>query len=136
MEKIYTPEDGRRLGLNGMIDDVFARVRAARQPELRVRPAQRPRPWRTSPRTHHRARGGRRRRARRPSRSARRSRRGKRAAPVIGITGTGGAGKSSLTDELLQRFVRSFPERADRRGRHGPDAAALAAARCWAIASA
>src|SRR5215212_11118680 len=24
--KIYTPEDGRRLGLNGMIDDVFARV--------------------------------------------------------------------------------------------------------------
>jgi methylmalonyl-CoA mutase len=37
--------------------------------------------------------------------------RGKRAAPVIGITGTGGAGKSSLTDELLQRFVRAFPER-------------------------
>ena len=24
--KIYTPEDGRRLGLTGMIDDVFARV--------------------------------------------------------------------------------------------------------------
>ena len=24
VEKIYTPEDGRRLGLNGMIDDVFA----------------------------------------------------------------------------------------------------------------
>src|SRR5205085_8355522 len=24
--KIYTPEDGRRLGLKGMIDDVFARV--------------------------------------------------------------------------------------------------------------
>ena len=32
-------------------------------------------------------------------------------APVIGITGTGGAGKSSLTDELLQRFVRHFPGR-------------------------
>ncbi len=31
--------------------------------------------------------------------------------PVIGITGTGGAGKSSLTDELLSRFVRQFPER-------------------------
>src|SRR5574338_1347278 len=26
VEKIYTPEDGRRLGLNGMIDDVFKRV--------------------------------------------------------------------------------------------------------------
>ena len=32
-------------------------------------------------------------------------------APVIGLTGTGGAGKSSLTDELLQRFVRNFPDR-------------------------
>src|SRR6201991_3581191 len=25
VEKIYTPEDGRRLGLKGMIDDVYAR---------------------------------------------------------------------------------------------------------------
>ncbi len=31
--------------------------------------------------------------------------------PVVGITGTGGAGKSSLTDELLMRFVRHFPDR-------------------------
>src|SRR6185437_5017575 len=31
--------------------------------------------------------------------------------PVIGITGTGGAGKSSLTDELLARLVRHFPDR-------------------------
>src|SRR5690606_1567648 len=30
--------------------------------------------------------------------------------PVIGITGTGGAGKSSVTDELLNRFLSSFPE--------------------------
>jgi len=30
---------------------------------------------------------------------------------IIGITGTGGAGKSSLTDELLQRFLNVFPER-------------------------
>ncbi len=32
-------------------------------------------------------------------------------APVVGLTGTGGAGKSSLTDELLQRFLRQFPDR-------------------------
>jgi methylmalonyl-CoA mutase len=31
-------------------------------------------------------------------------------APVMGITGTGGAGKSSVTDELLNRFTRYFPE--------------------------
>ncbi|MBI2398270.1 MAG: methylmalonyl-CoA mutase family protein [Xanthomonadales bacterium] len=30
--------------------------------------------------------------------------------PVIGLTGTGGAGKSSVTDELLNRFLASFPE--------------------------
>lgn len=30
--------------------------------------------------------------------------------PVIGITGTGGAGKSSLTDELLRRYAIDFPE--------------------------
>jgi isobutyryl-CoA mutase len=30
--------------------------------------------------------------------------------PVIGITGTGGAGKSSVVDELLLRFLHSFPQ--------------------------
>jgi len=34
----------------------------------------------------------------------------RRQAPVIGITGTGGAGKSSVTDELLNRFAQSFPD--------------------------
>ena len=28
VEKIYTPEDGRRLGLDGMIEDILTRVRA------------------------------------------------------------------------------------------------------------
>ena len=31
--------------------------------------------------------------------------------PVIGITGTGGAGKSSVTDEILNRFLNSFPDK-------------------------
>ena len=34
----------------------------------------------------------------------------KKQAPVVGITGTGGAGKSSVTDELLNRFGQSFPD--------------------------
>lgn len=31
--------------------------------------------------------------------------------PVLGITGTGGAGKSSLTDELVRRFIADFPDK-------------------------
>jgi len=33
-----------------------------------------------------------------------------RPIPVVGITGTGGAGKSSLTDELLRRYLQAHPE--------------------------
>ena len=32
--------------------------------------------------------------------------------PVLGITGTGGAGKSSLVDELVRRFLIDFPEKS------------------------
>ena len=33
------------------------------------------------------------------------------ACPVLGITGTGGAGKSSLVDELVRRFLIDFPNK-------------------------
>lgn len=32
--------------------------------------------------------------------------------PVLGITGTGGAGKSTLTDELVRRFLDRYPDRS------------------------
>ncbi|MFC0525207.1 fused isobutyryl-CoA mutase/GTPase IcmF [Pontibacillus salicampi] len=32
-------------------------------------------------------------------------------APVLGITGTGGAGKSSLTDELIRRYLNEIPDK-------------------------
>ncbi len=31
--------------------------------------------------------------------------------PVLGITGTGGAGKSSLVDELVLRYLRTYPDK-------------------------
>ncbi|UCZ53051.1 methylmalonyl-CoA mutase family protein [Bacillus shivajii] len=32
--------------------------------------------------------------------------------PILGITGTGGAGKSSLTDELVRRFLNAFDDKS------------------------
>jgi isobutyryl-CoA mutase len=109
VERIYTPEDGRRLGLDGMVDDVFARVRSA------IKPAYEPRPLNAQdPAQIARAitllenaapASGDVEQLRRAMGRAR------TRAPVIGITGSGGAGKSSLTDELLARLTRHFPDR-------------------------
>src|SRR6202042_2473389 len=38
VEKIYTPEDGRKMGLNGMIDDVFARITSVQKPPYEFGP--------------------------------------------------------------------------------------------------
>lgn len=109
VEKIYTPEHGRSLGLDGMIDDVIQRVRKAHRPTYAFGPL--------NPGDHKQlgrtlsileevdAGDGWAETIRRALGEA------KRRAPVIGVTGTGGAGKSSLNDELLQRFVVAFPDR-------------------------
>ncbi|WP_139491046.1 fused isobutyryl-CoA mutase/GTPase IcmF [Brevibacillus dissolubilis] len=34
-----------------------------------------------------------------------------KTVPVVGITGTGGAGKSSLTDELVRRFINTYKDK-------------------------
>lgn len=34
-----------------------------------------------------------------------------RKSPVLGITGTGGSGKSSLVDEIVRRFLADFPDK-------------------------
>src|SRR5690606_4441225 len=40
VEKVYSPDDGMRMGLDGMIGDVFARIRSWRRPAFRPgRPA-------------------------------------------------------------------------------------------------
>jgi isobutyryl-CoA mutase len=108
IEKIYTPEDGRRLGLAGMMDDVFARVAAARKPPYELRPLN-ARDQGLVARSISVLEGaaGEEAQAEQLHRALARSR---HKAPVLGITGTGGAGKSSLTDELLARLVRHFPQ--------------------------
>ena len=106
VEKIYTPEDGRRLGLDGMIEDILTRVRAVARHAYRfsVPDAAAPRELAAAI-SELEADGPAAPQLRKAIAAA------PRRAPVIGLTGTGGAGKSSLNDELLQRFVRHFPGR-------------------------
>ncbi|MDO8187862.1 methylmalonyl-CoA mutase family protein [Conexibacter sp. JD483] len=108
VERIYHPNDGMALGLTGMIDDLIERATAQRLPSVA--------PTDSSARDDLSV-------ARMLSAledevfdagQLAELRAGWRDAgsgvPVLGITGTGGAGKSTVTDELLARFVRCFPE--------------------------
>jgi isobutyryl-CoA mutase len=109
VEKIYTPEDGRQLGLDGMIEDVLARVRRASRPAYQLRPL--------NARDHVQlgrtisVLEGEGIEAEHVEQIRKALARAHNRVPVVGITGTGGAGKSSLTDELLARLVRHFPDR-------------------------
>ena len=109
VEKIYTPEDGRRLGLAGMIDDVFTRLAAVRKPPYEFRPLN-ARDHGLVARTISILEGADAAEEAQAGQIRRALGRSRHRAPVIGITGTGGAGKSSLTDELLARLTSSFPK--------------------------
>jgi isobutyryl-CoA mutase len=101
--RIYTPEDGARMGLQGMIDDMLRTADRNLAAELPVgldqmmlgdtRALSRVITGlenETLPAALHK------------QISARAA--GLNAVPVLGVTGTGGSGKSSLTDELIRRF--------------------------------
>ena len=108
--RIYSPDDGRELGLQGMINDLvqqsdyaigdvlngeinrldkkdigsIARVISSAEnfPEVAKE---------TLDKIHEKNKDSK--------------------TPVLGITGTGGAGKSSLVDELVRKFLIDFPEK-------------------------
>ena len=100
--RIYSPEDGQKMGLQGMINDMLARCDFD--------------PSQYAPRDLKALKAGDRRALAQVitalelgafeenlkdelQRAAK-----AKPAPVLGVTGTGGAGKSSLTDELVRRF--------------------------------
>ncbi len=100
--RIYSPEDGQRMGLQGMINDMVMRC----DEDLSIH----------APRDLEAVKSGDRRSLARlitglESRACDAKLHAQlleeaatAGVPALGITGTGGAGKSSLTDELIRRF--------------------------------
>jgi len=115
VERIYHPEDGMEMGLKPMIEDLVARTRNSRDERKQdSRGSETPEPGsleatdiastlssiETGTVSEHELA-----RIRKQARSEACS-----GVPVVGLTGTGGAGKSSVTDELLNRFLQYFPD--------------------------
>ena len=107
VERIYHPHDGMELGLQSMIEDLVARTQSGRKPTAApqttdttvdiaamisaIEEGQFDESELAALRKEWSVKAGR--------------------VPVVGITGTGGAGKSSVTDEILNRFLASFPDK-------------------------
>lgn len=104
---LFSPEDGRRLGLDGMVakmindsdkplpeDDVIDLI-----PEVTTENVP------TLAKLITYAENG------ANEAFLEQARKASKHTPVLGITGTGGAGKSSLTDELIRRFLSEFPDK-------------------------
>jgi methylmalonyl-CoA mutase len=108
--RIYHPDDGRAMGLQGMIDDLLSKcdfpvgqllngeVRAlgSRNPHAIARVI-------SAAESHGELHAGVLADVRRAAEDS--------GTPVLGVTGTGGAGKSSLVDELVRRFLVDFEDK-------------------------
>ena len=103
--RIYSPDDGRRLGLGGMIEEVITLCDF---------------PVNGNPANFKKEMTlGERKDIRKISRAiSNAENNGQKivskspvSLPVLGITGTGGAGKSSVTDEIVRRYLNAFAEK-------------------------
>jgi methylmalonyl-CoA mutase len=109
--KIYSPEDGAKMGLQGMIYHMIKQLdfSTVKKTDFNFASLSPNNPFMVAnlitaveqakaQENGHLA----------SLRSQIRKKIGKRKTPVIGITGTGGAGKSSLTDELILRILNDL----------------------------
>lgn len=110
--RIFSPDDGREMGLQGMINELLRQcdfeVSSFPQPADAAQAIDQARLARLITCLENQ-----------PERidellsayaGAIRAQDTGRTVPVVGITGTGGAGKSSLTDELVRRYLADFPD--------------------------
>ncbi|KKL09868.1 hypothetical protein LCGC14_2561550, partial [marine sediment metagenome] len=111
--KIYSPEDGSKWGLQGMINHLVKQIDFSPIKSLHfdlddLSPDNKPMVARLITLVEQ---------VNKPDKKAfiqlkseLKKRAGARKIPIIGMTGTGGAGKSSLTDELILRLLHDFRE--------------------------
>lgn len=100
--RIYSPDDGRKMGLEGMIEDVLRQSDFSTigndfsvNPDMLAKQN-----WKAIAQTITFVENG--HKALLPA---------DKSIPVLGISGTGGAGKSSVTDEIVRRFLLFYPEK-------------------------
>jgi len=104
ISKIYSPDDGRKMGLQGMINDMLQKTDFVTVSKITNE-------LKTIPRKEIKAISGAITVAENDPEGAQpfvdelKKLSKNNNAPILGITGTGGAGKSSLVDELVRRFL-------------------------------
>jgi isobutyryl-CoA mutase len=111
--RIYGPEDGARMGLQGIVNDLVQCIDHSRVPATppdlgSLSPASRGLTANLITAMEHVQAGTDGHLGRLRAELQRRA--AQRKVPVVGITGTGGSGKSSLTDELVLRLLNDFDD--------------------------
>ena len=104
--RIYSPDDGRHMGLEGMIEDVVKTCDFALNGNGEYKKAMtlgEVKDVRKVARQITNAENGAAATNGQPTTASR--------IPVLGITGTGGAGKSSVTDEIVRRFLNAYTDK-------------------------
>ena len=110
IERIYHPDDGRKMGLQGMINDLVRKSDFPLGQNLNGE-------LETFKLKNHRSLGRLISAAENFPKDYQnqmdeiKKEAKKTNIPILGITGTGGAGKSSLIDELVLRFLENFPKK-------------------------
>ncbi|MGB5943609.1 MAG: methylmalonyl-CoA mutase family protein [Leeuwenhoekiella sp.] len=108
--RIYSPDDGRAMGLQGMINDMVERcdkvsaIPLAPEGGTPITTLLKQKDIPTIARLISLAEN-------KPEEFKERFTPPSGVGGILGITGTGGAGKSSLVDELVRRFLSDFPEK-------------------------
>ena len=114
--RIYSPDDGRKMGLEGMIQDVIDKSRSVLSEKIEILTKSNGNgekyamgEWRdiiSIARGITKAENG---EGNPDLKNEKEKTVG--STPVLGITGTGGAGKSSVTDEIVRRFLNNYTDK-------------------------